>query len=164
MKTVSMSNAFMVGILGWLLSIFLAGSSCGDGNGGEEEENIAQFFRHIEALNNRTPEVLDEIWASPFKYHLNSETTTTNQNIRSFFNDNVLNYPDFVANVEEIVAQGNMTSSRSTFEGTNAYSGEHVKIVVHGFTRWENHKIVEVWELIDEDTLKQQLGWTCSPP
>jgi predicted SnoaL-like aldol condensation-catalyzing enzyme len=58
-------------------------------------------------------------------------------------------FPDVRAEVESLVAEGDLVAVRLTFRGTHAPSGEPTVWPETVFTRFEDGKAVESWELID---------------
>lgn len=162
MKTTPSPRISESGILAFLLLAVLTGSACSGGNDSDEEKAVALFIRGLEAFNNRTPEVLDEIWAPSYKYYYNSSPTPTDRTSKSFYDFNITYYPDFTFDIQEVIAEGDMLAARFVFEGTKVGCRGPVKIVIHWFGRLENNKFVEVWELIDDSALQQQLAFTCT--
>ena len=67
-------------------------------------------------------------------------------------------FPDIRAELEAIVAEGDMAAVRLTFRGTHAASGKAASWPEMVFTRFEDGKVAESWEVIDTGR-----GWE-SPP
>lgn len=74
-------------------------------------------------------------------------------------------FPDFNAEVEDLIAEGDRVVSRATVSGTHkdelmgiAPTGKHVTVKVICITRFADNKIIEDWELVDMFGMLQQLG------
>ena len=74
-------------------------------------------------------------------------------------------FPDHDAQVEHIVAEGDLVATYKTFTGTHLGdfmgvppSGKRVTIRVMDFVRYEDGKVVEHWNIVDQLGLMQQLG------
>lgn len=74
-------------------------------------------------------------------------------------------FPDFHAEVEDLIAEGDRVVSRATVRGTHkdelmgiAPSGKQVTVTVICITRFADNRIIEDWELVDMFGMLQQLG------
>jgi predicted ester cyclase len=67
-------------------------------------------------------------------------------------------FPDVRAEIESMVAEGDMVAVRLTFSGTHASTGERATWVEMVFTRFSEGKAVESWEVTDTGR-----SWTSSP-
>ncbi len=79
-------------------------------------------------------------------------------------------FPDGVATVEDVVADGNKVVSRITFRATHTGdlmgippTGKSVTVSEMTIDRFADGKIVESWRLFDQMTMMQQLGVIPAP-
>lgn len=86
--------------------------------------------------------------------------------VESFFNA----FPDFQVILEDIVAEGNLVSTRGYFSGTHLgdfqgipATGKTIKVAYIDVWRGENGKLVENWVQLDLMGLMQQLGVIPAP-
>lgn len=74
-------------------------------------------------------------------------------------------FPDLRMNVEELLIQENLAAARLTLSGTHEgpwagvdSTGKRVNMALMMFFRFENGKMVELWESDDQLGLRKQLG------
>lgn len=74
-------------------------------------------------------------------------------------------FPDLRFQVDDLVAEGDKVAARLSYRGTHKGewkgmppSGNRVHVQEMMFFRFESHRIVEGWEVIDEFSLRDQLG------
>jgi len=74
-------------------------------------------------------------------------------------------FPDFVATLEDLVAEGDKVAQRITWTGTHLgdfmgipATGKSVSILVLDIIRVVDGRIVEHWGLMDSTALMQQIG------
>lgn len=131
----------------------------------ETQQNIKLLAQKaIDAFNNRTPEVLDQISSPKLIYHSGSAIEGKELTWRSFYDNNIASYPDFKFTVEDIIAEGDKVVVRFIFEGTDKDYGKKVRVADHWIGRVEDGKFVEAWEIADLVSWYKQLGYTIAPP
>jgi predicted ester cyclase len=128
------------------------------------EFNKSLAMKAIDAFNNRTPEVLDEISSPKLTYHLGSATAPQEVTWRSFYDRNLANYPDFKLTFEDIIAEGNKVIVRLFLEGTHKSLGKKIRVADHFIARVEDGKVVEIWEVLAMVSWYKQLGYTITAP
>jgi steroid delta-isomerase-like uncharacterized protein len=74
-------------------------------------------------------------------------------------------FPDLRITVDEMISEGDIVATRTTFTGTHRGSwagakptGRTITMVQTLFFRFESGKLVEVWELEDQIAFRKQLG------
>ena len=74
-------------------------------------------------------------------------------------------FPDFRFEIDEMVAEGDLVAVRLTLSGTQQdqwqdipATGKQIIVTAMIFLRFENGKIVEIWEDFDEYGMRRQLG------
>jgi predicted SnoaL-like aldol condensation-catalyzing enzyme len=67
-------------------------------------------------------------------------------------------FTDVQAQIESLVAEGDMVAVRVTWSGTNAGTGERIFWPEMVFTRFADGRAMESWELVDTGR-----SWTSSP-
>ena len=130
----------------------------------ENQEDIKSLIQKvIDAFNNRTPEVLDEVSAPKLIYHSGSAAESIELTWRSFYDNNLAFYPDFKFTVEDIIVEGDKVVVRFIFEGTSKTFGKKVRVADHWIGRVEHGKFVEAWEIADALGWYRQLGYSIVP-
>jgi predicted ester cyclase len=74
-------------------------------------------------------------------------------------------FPDLRMEIEELLIENDLAATRLTFSGTHMApwagaepSGEHVSMAPMMFFRFEDGKMVELWEVDDQLGFRRQLG------
>ncbi|MEX2465846.1 MAG: ester cyclase [Gemmatimonadota bacterium] len=74
-------------------------------------------------------------------------------------------FPDLTMAVDDVVVEGDRVAVRATLSGTHEApwlgvdaTGEHVEMAVMMFLRFEEGRMVELWEVDDQLGLRRQLG------
>lgn len=74
-------------------------------------------------------------------------------------------FPDLRMEVDELIAEGDLVAGRFTLSGTHrgewggaAPTGERVSMALMMFFRFEDGRLVELWESDDQLGLRRQLG------
>jgi len=74
-------------------------------------------------------------------------------------------FPDMDFRIEDIIAEGDLVSSRNVWRGTHTGSfrgmppsGKKVEVTAMGFSRIKNGKVVEHWGQVDFLGMLQQIG------
>jgi len=134
---------------------------------GNPEENKALVRRSFEeALNQRNLDLVDEIYATGYVYHLpGSPEIHGSEGFKQLQAMQFAAFPDLHFTVEDMFAEGDKVVTRYTVLGT--HEGEHMgipptgkQITVTAMTihRIASGKIVEDWGSYDALGLMQQLG------
>ena len=85
----------------------------------------------MDAFNNRQPELLDELFTPTFTYHGGSAVEASDATIRSFYDNNLENYPDFKFTIEHIIVEGDKAAVRVIYEGTHKAYGKKIRMADH---------------------------------
>lgn len=144
--------------------VITAGFSPTSANKSSQDDIKALAKKGVDAWNNRTPEVIDQIFAPKMIYHSGSATEGSEASFRAIYENNIATFPDFKITIDDIIADGNKVLMRLISEGTHKEFGKKVRFVEHWIGRVENGKFVEAWEVVDFLTMYKQLGYTITPP
>lgn len=164
MRTLSDFTKAASGLLLLAFLVIIAGFSPMSINQSSRVDIKSLVKKTVDAFNNRTPELAEQVFAPKFIYHPGSATQSSEQTIRSFYDSNLATYPDFKFTLEDAIAEGNKVAIRIIFEGTHKTSGKKIRVADHWIGRAEGGKFVEAWEVVDALTWNQQLGYTITPP
>ena len=127
------------------------------------ERTIRRFVEQV--INNGNFQVLDEVIHPNYVYRSPDPLLQGPETLRDLFTAYRSAFPDLHIEIEELVSAGNKTVISFILSGTHeddlmgiAATGRLVK--VHGMTlsHFDNGKIFEELELLDQLTLFQQLG------
>jgi len=128
------------------------------------EENKALAVRSWEIVNQRNPDVIDEVYAPDFVWHEPDQDIQGSKEARQFVGMFFDAFPDINIAIEDVIAEGDRVVTRWTIRGT--HQGELMgiapterQIELKGITihRIEGDKIVEEWERYDNLGMMQQL-------
>jgi steroid delta-isomerase-like uncharacterized protein len=129
------------------------------------EDNKALMRRWMEAFNQRTLAVYDELCAPDFVLHSASTTMQGLEPYKQNLSMFLTAFPDLQFVIEDMIAEGDRVVNRHTYRGT--HTGEFFGIPPTGkpvsgtgivVTRFANGKGVEAWSNYDDLGLLQQLG------
>ena len=127
------------------------------------EKTMRRFIEQV--INNGDFPVLDEVIHPNYVYRSPDQELHGPEALRDLFTAYRTAFPDLQMEIEELVSSGNRTVISFTLSGTHegelmgiAATGRQVKISGMMLSHFENGKIVEEWELLDQLTLFQQLG------
>jgi steroid delta-isomerase-like uncharacterized protein len=127
------------------------------------EITMRRFVEQV--INNGDFPVLDEVIHRNYVYHSPDQVLQGPEALRDLFTAYRTAFPDLHIEIEELVSAGNKTVISFTLSGTHegdlmgiAATGRQVKVSGMTLSHFENGKIVEEWELLDQLTLFQQLG------
>ena len=131
------------------------------------ESKAAELTRLFieEAFNKGNLAILDEI-VHP-DYHFCSPDSELNGigELKNFIGDFRKGFPDLSLAIDQQVTEGNITCTCFTLTGTHMEGFMDIpatkqKVKVHGIvvSRFQENKIVEDWEVLDQLSLLQQLG------
>ncbi len=128
------------------------------------EENKAVVREYIRRMNQKDLSVIDELFTSNFVGHITGTDMTRNREEFKQANVNT-GLPDSTRTIDDIVAEGDKVSVRETIVGTQTRkfrsanpTGKAIKFINHMIVRLEEDKIAEMWHLVDNLSIFQQLG------
>ena len=130
------------------------------------EENKAIALRTSEIVNQKNPDLIEELYPPDFVWH------GPDQDIRGYEQAKQLSYtffaafPDAQMTDEDVIAEGEKVvrryTTRGTHQGETAVFGPPTgrQVELKGITihRIEGGKIVEEWEAYDNLSMMKQLG------
>ncbi|HUG75354.1 MAG TPA: ester cyclase [Acidimicrobiia bacterium] len=109
--------------------------------------------------NRQDFEGIDEAMAESVELHVGRSTRTTSIEEMAAI---VARWHERVAgfrfDIHSIVASEGMAAARVVMRGRNPDDDRTVSVEHMFFFRFDNHRIVEVWELLDRPALESQLG------
>lgn len=127
------------------------------------EVTMRRFVEQV--INNGDFPVLDEVIHPNYVYRSPDQALQGPEALKDLFTAYRTAFPDLHIEIEDLVSAGNKTVISFTLSGTHegdlmgiASTGRQVKVSGMTFSHFENGKIVEEWELLDQLTLFQQLG------
>ena len=137
-----------------------------------EEQNKEVVKGYIEEMNKGNTEAVKEFFAPDFAHYIPSNNPKpmsleeAEESLKPIFEA----FPDFVWNIEDIIATGDKVIVRFVFRGTHEGefmgippTGKKVEVGGIGISRIENGKIVEDWEDADVFGWMMQLGMELKP-
>lgn len=127
------------------------------------KEIIRRLFQ--EAWTNADFNKVHELLAPQITFHFRGQAhIQTAENLIQIVERWKAAFPDLRFTVEEIIAEDNMAAARLVYQGTQQAEWKGIlatgrNITVHEmmFFRFEAGRILEVWEVADEYSLRQQL-------
>jgi predicted ester cyclase len=126
----------------------------------ETTENTAVMRRIIEeVINRKNLDLADELFSDDHELH--PETAGVGRGpdgMKQAFAGLHAEFPDVQAEIESMVAEGDLVAVRLTFSGTHAPTGERATWPEMVFTRFSAGKAAESWEVIDTGR-----GWDSRP-
>jgi predicted ester cyclase len=136
------------------------------------EENKSIVRRFLEGVF-RSPDTLEDICTHDIVAHWRDETlfSSLGQLKDEFVIGHNNSFPDFIFEIEDIIAEKNMVAARLVQTGTHegiwadaAPTGKRFRVREVMFFRLRNQKIAEMWVQVDLDDKKEQLGFRWLPP
>lgn len=131
------------------------------------EENKSVLCRFWEEVfNEKKLATIDEIFAPDWVYHgAGGQVIHGPEELKQFLSIYFRAFPDFRADIEDLVAEGDRVASRATCYGTHKGelmgippTGKQVIVPVICISRLADNRIVEDFELVDIFGMLQQLG------
>jgi steroid delta-isomerase-like uncharacterized protein len=130
------------------------------------EDNKTLALRSWEIVNQRNPDIIDEVYAPDFVWHEPDQDIRGSEEAKQFVATFFDAFPDINITVEDAIAEGDKAVTRWTIRGTHQGETEELgppterQIELKGITihRVEGDKIVEEWERYDNLGMMQQLG------
>lgn len=125
-----------------------------------DSENAAVVRRIFdEVINERNLDLADELYAEEHVLHPSSAGVGPGAaGMKEAFAGLHEQFPDARAEIESLIAEGDMVAVRVTFSGTDAGTGERTFWPEMVFTRLAGGRAAESWEVTDTGRT-----WT-SPP
>jgi steroid delta-isomerase-like uncharacterized protein len=128
--------------------------------------NEVTMRRYIEeVVNNGNLSLLDEIIHPDYVFRSPAQELHGLDNLRSLFSTYRSAFPDLHVEIEELVAGGDKAVIRFNLSGTHEgdlmgieATGKPVKINGMTLSRFDNGRVIDEWELLDQFDLYQQLG------
>ncbi len=128
-----------------------------------------------EAWNNKNLDVLDDLYAPGFVYHIPPNPDIVGLDAyKEYITGNHIGYPDLKLTIQDIIVEGNLGAMMWTYEGTQtgdsptlgvSATGKHVVFAGCAVFRFNDEgKTVEIWNYVDWMSLMTQLGFTITPP
>src|SRR5918995_4269896 len=133
---------------------------------GMSEENKEKARRSWEIVNQRDPDLIEEIYPPDFVWHEPDQDIRGYEQAKHFVSTFFAALPDINITVEDVVGEGDKAVTRYTIRGTHQGETEDFgpptgrQMELKGITihRFEDGKIVEEWEAYDNLSILQQLG------
>jgi predicted SnoaL-like aldol condensation-catalyzing enzyme len=117
---------------------------------GTAENKAAQRLIIDEVINRKNLDLADELFSE--EHELHPETAGVGrgpEEMKRAFAGLHREFPDVQADIESMVAEGDMVAVRLTFSGTHEPTGERAAWPEMVFTRFSGGRAVESWEVID---------------
>jgi steroid delta-isomerase-like uncharacterized protein len=123
-----------------------------------------QIFEQIWNKNNF--EDIEDLIAPHAKFHIRNQTAQMSpDDTKRIVSGWHSIFPDFSFTIEDLVAEGDRVALRLILSGTQQATwkdipatGKHVRVTAMMFLRFEEGKVVEIWEDFDEFGMRQQLS------
>jgi len=135
----------------------------------EDHEEVMRRFVE-EVINNGDFSVLEEVLHPNYVYRSPGQELYGPESLKDLFAAYRTTFPDLNVEIDDLVVSGDKVVISITLTGTHegdlmgiAATGKQVKINGMVLSRFEDGKIVEEWELLDQLTMLQQLGIVSLP-
>jgi steroid delta-isomerase-like uncharacterized protein len=130
------------------------------------EANKEKARRSWEIVNQRDPDLIEEIYPPDFVWHEPDQDIRGYEQAKQFVSTFFAALPDINITVEDVIAEGDKVVTRYAIRGTHQGETEDFgpptgrQMELKGITihRFEDGKIVEEWEAYDNLSVLQQLG------
>jgi len=129
------------------------------------EENKALISKVIEAVNGRNLTLLDELIASDFVYHTDTQQIQGLEVMKQVIEEEINGFPDLHVAIEDLIAEGYKVCIRLKETGTHtgkfrglAPTGKKINYTAITIWRIVNSKVVEGWGVYDMLDYYKQLG------
>jgi len=129
------------------------------------EENKALISKVIEAVNGRNLALLDELIASDFVYHTDTQQIQGLEVMKQVIEEEINGFPDLHVAIEDVIAEGYKVCIRLKETGTHtgkfrglAPTGKKINYTAITIWRIVNSKVVEGWGVYDMLDFYKQLG------
>lgn len=124
-------------------------------------ENKAALRRIVDdVINRKNLDLAHELFAEEHQLHPESAGVGRGpEGMKQAFAGLHEEFPDVQAEIESMVAEGDIVAVRLTFSGTHASSGERAAWPEMVFTRFSEGRAVESWEVIDTGRSPDSPPW-----
>jgi steroid delta-isomerase-like uncharacterized protein len=131
------------------------------------EKNVALQRRFVEEYQTgRDESVADEILAEDFVNHAEVPGLPTDrEGVKILFRAFWTAFPDFRMEIHDMFGAGDRVATRKTFRGTHdgeftgiPPTGRMVGVDIIDIVRYEDGKLAEHWNVVDQLGLMRQLG------
>jgi predicted SnoaL-like aldol condensation-catalyzing enzyme len=126
---------------------------------GTEENKAAMRRIFDDVINGRQLDLADELYAEEHELRPDAGVGRGAEGMKQAFAGLHEEFPDVRAEVESLVAEGDLVAVRVTFSGTHATSGERTAWPEMVFTRFVDGKAVESWEVTDTGRTWEDAPW-----
>jgi len=131
-----------------------------------EEQNKALYIRYNEAWDKGDVEALKEIFSPDNVWHTISGQDISLEEMLESLKQRMQMFPDRTNSIEDTILEGDKVVTRYVFKGTHTgdtedfpATGNKVEFEAIEIVRVENGKIVECWDVSDNLSAYQQLGF-----
>lgn len=132
------------------------------------EEVMRRFFEEV--INNGNFSVLDEVVHPKYVFRTPGQELYGPEGLKGLFAAYRTAFPDLNIEIDDLIIAGDKAVISFTLTGTHegdlmgiAATGKQVKVNGMVLSRFEDGKIVEEWEILDQLTMFQQLGVVSLP-
>jgi steroid delta-isomerase-like uncharacterized protein len=130
------------------------------------EGNKALVRRTYDVINKRNLKAIDELVDPNYVGHIPAFPPVQGiEGLQQVFSTYLTAFPDMMATIEDLIAEGDKVAARLTFRGTHTgpmmgipSTSKQVTILAMNIFRVANGKLVEQWVNSDDLGLMQQLG------
>jgi predicted ester cyclase len=155
-------------LISGLVVLTLSGIILGFTNGSPSEtplqDSKSLIKKVIDATNDRKPDILKQCYSPTFIYHDQSSPVGIEADMVSIYSNSLVSAPDLKAVIEDMISEKDKVAVRMIYQGTNVRYNKKFKIAVHWIAKIEKGKIVEVWNVSDNQGMLGQLGFKTIPP
>ena len=159
-----------VRLLDWMLVGCAVAAIVSPAHAADSEANKASYRSYIEQLWNKRDQSAVERYLAPDYVEHNKNLPPGRDGRWGFVSKVLTAFPDYHAEVQEILAEGDRVVARVQWTGTQdgPYDGRpptHNKLVFStaDFFRFENGKIAEHWDVVDSLSRAVALGLVQPP-
>ena len=130
------------------------------------EENRALALRTSEIVNQKNPDLIEELYPPDFVWHEPDQEIRGLEQAKKFVSTFFEAFPDAQMTDEDVIAEGEKVVRRYTTRGTHQGetevfgppTGREVELKGITIHRIAGGRIVEEWEIFDNLSMMQQLG------
>jgi len=123
-----------------------------------------------EAINKGNFSVLDEVIHPDYTYRSPDQELQGIESLKGLFTAYRVAFPNLNMQIDDLIIDGDKTVTCFTLTGLHdgdlmgiAATGKQVKVNGMILSRFEDDKIIEEWEILDQFTMFQQLGIVSLP-
>ena len=134
------------------------------------EENTRAVNRAVERFNAHDLDGYLELYADALALYGYPPGVEGKEGARNFYGSFMAGFPDGEITVDDLLAEGDRMAVRFTLRGTHEgeilgvpATGRRVEVTGQSFFRFEDARIVERWQALDQLGLMVQLGAVPAP-